>query len=125
MQSIEITANLYIRYAKGVELVPVAFIEDNNGNSIKASASWSSYARPSSGDVYVTGTPIKPTSYSGQAFTVSMVLPSNAMVLPKKKNYLRCYVWLYCPATISFVKCSTYVSFIAEQKKGKVVTYAY
>lgn len=124
MQSMVIAADLYVENAKGVELVPVAFIEDNDGNSIKASNSWTSYRRPASGDVYVRGASIKPTN-NGQYFEVSMVLPNNAMALPNKKNYLRCYVWLYCPATVSFVKCMSYVSFIAERNKGKVITHNY
>ena len=78
-----------------------------------------------SGDVYVAGSAIKPTTNSSQTFTVSMLLPNNAMQLRKKKNELRCYFRLYCPKTKSYVPGSVYVDFKAKVKKGMVMTSPY
>lgn len=120
-----VSAAISVQNAVGIELIPVVFINDGTGLPVKASNSWTSYAMKGSGDVYVAGSAIKPTTNSSQTFTVSMLLPNNAMQLRKKKNELRCYFCLYCPKTKSYVPGSVYVDFKAKVKKGKVMTSPY
>lgn len=123
--SLLVYATIYVQNAKGIELIPVVFINDGTGSPVKASNSWNSYAMAGSGDVYVAGNTIKPTANSSQSFTVSMYLPNNAMQLRKKKNELRCYLCLYCPRTRSYVTGSAYVDFKAKVKRGNVITSSY
>lgn len=120
-----VSAAISVQNAVGIELIPVAFIYDGIGSPVKASNSWTSYAMKGSGDVYVAGSAIKPTTNSSQTFTVSMLLPNNAMQLRKKKNELRCYFRLYCPKKKSYVPGSVYVDFKAKVKKGMVMTSPY
>ena len=120
-----VSAAINVQNAMGIELIPVAFIYDGIGSPVKASNSWTSYAMKGSGDVYVAGNAIKPTTNSSQTFTVSMLLPNNAMQLRKKKKELRCYFRLYCPKTKSYVPGSVYVDFKAKVKKGMVMTSPY
>lgn len=116
---------MYVQNAKGIELIPVVFINDGTGSPVKASNSWNSYAMTGSGDVYVAGNTIKPTANSSQSFTVSIYLPNNAMQLRKKKDKLRCFLCLYCPRTRSYVAGAAYVDFKAKVKKGMVITSSY
>lgn len=102
----------------------VAFIYDCIGSPIKAYSSWTLYAMKRAGDVCVAGNAIKPTTNSSQTFTVSMLLPNNAMQLRKKKK-MRCYFRLYYPKTKSYVPGSVYVDFKAKVKKGMVMTSPY
>ena len=118
-----VSAAISVQNAVDIELIPVVFINDGTGLPVKAS--WNSYAMAGSGDVYVAGNTIKPTTNSSQSFTVSMYLPNNAMQLCNKKNKLRCYLCLYCPRTRSYISGTAYVDFKAKVKKGMVITSPY
>ena len=120
-----VNATISVQNAKGIELLPIAFIYYDLNNVVKASEDWSSYAMTGSGGVHVVGKTIKPIVNSRQTFFVSMVLPNNAMQLRKKKNKLRCYLFLYCPKTNSYLGRTATVYFKAKVKRGKVKTSPY
>lgn len=116
-----IKATVGISGAKDLKCYIVALIEDENNNNIKASYGYSNYAL-NSGEVYAA-TDVTPTSDYEQKFIVDIHLPNNAMKLMKRKNKLRCRLYVYCGQTSQYISEANYtLYFRAKNKKGKITT---
>ncbi len=119
---LKIDANVTIKGAKDQKCLIVAFISDDNSNSIKAAYNYSDFAVSSSKDVF-TAAEVTPTTDNPQTYNLVLYLPNNALDLPKKKNTLRCQLAVYCVKTSSYISNAKYIMYFkAKKKRGKVTT---
>lgn len=119
---LKINANVTIRGAKGQKCLIVAFFSDVVGNNIKATYKYPNYAISSSRDLYAA-TEVVPTSDEAQTLNTVIYVPNDAMALLKKKNKIRCQLFVYCVKTSSYISNAKYtLGFKAKKKRGKITT---
>ncbi len=119
---LKINSSVTIRGAKNQKCLICAYFTDEDNNMIKAEYNYSKYATPATNDLF-TATEIIPTTDDAQTFNVVLYLPNNAMMLHKKKNTIKCQLFVYCEKTSSFLSDTNYTMvFKATKKKGNITT---
>lgn len=116
---LKITFKVTVSEAADQKLRAVAFILDEEGNSVKAKNGYQNYAGLPSNDIYVARE-IAPSTNDEETFTITLYLPNNAMNLLKKRNKLQCRLVVYNEQTNDPVSYT--MRFRAKSKHGIVTT---
>lgn len=118
---IKVNATLNVSGAKNIRLFAVATVQDEYGNQVHATPSYSNYKN--NDGTFCTAADFTPTSDDLTPFNVTIYIPNNALKLYNKRNKLICNLSLYCEETGKFVSNASYsLVFNAKCKKGIVTT---
>lgn len=117
-----IKPTISITNGKGVKFMVVAWITDEFNIAIPYAYGYDKYQIGNYNQVGIIEETI-PITNDDQTITPILSIPTNAMLLTKKKNHLRCHVALYCVNTASYIVGANYnAGFMATKKGAKIST---
>lgn len=123
-ENIKICVSTDISGGKDVNCYVVACIYyDKDNKPVKASYNYPNHSFATDKSVYAISKIISPKSDDNENFYVEFYLPNQALDLYKKRNKLRCELFVYCKKTSDYIAGANYsIKFKAKKKKYGLIT---